>query len=59
MTHPLQNLSTVSRSASRLSLLIRTKGSVVIWPLANIGNWLTPPLRGSQGRCGSFLLRGA
>ena len=27
--------------------------------VGSIGNWCTPPLRGSQGRRGSFLLRGA
>ena len=27
--------------------------------VGSIGNWFTPPLRGSQGRRGSFLLRGA
>jgi len=27
--------------------------------VGSIGNWCTPPLRGSQGRRGNFLLRGA
>ena len=27
--------------------------------VGSIGNWFTPPRRGSQGRRGSFLLRGA
>ena len=27
--------------------------------VGSIGNWCTPPLRGSQGHRGSFLLRGA
>jgi hypothetical protein len=29
------------------------------WLAGSIGNRFTPPLRGSQGRRGSFLLRGA
>jgi len=27
--------------------------------VGSIGNWCTPPFRGSEGRRGSFLLRGA
>jgi len=35
MTQLLQNISTVSRSAPRLPLLIRTRSSMAFWSLAN------------------------